>query len=158
SLSGLFGGCLATYPNMSDPFTGYDAAYQRFILGILVFDGAYNSSICMAASATADPTGLWHVYSFPVGSSNLLLDFPRAAIASNAIYLGGNLFFLAAFFEGSELFAYDKVAMYQGQPTHYLGYTISTYDTLTPARTVGLSDPAYASGAEYFTAADNANC
>jgi hypothetical protein len=166
SLSSLFGGCLATYPHMSDPFTDYDAADQRFVLGILTFDDGYNSSICMAVSQTSDPTMQWNVYSFPVSSTpnNDLLDFPRPAIAANAIYVGGNLFHYQPgnpfcpngfCFLGAGLYAYDKTPMYQGQPTRSLGYTISNHDTLIPARTVGISDPAYSSGAEYFTAADN---
>ena len=158
-LSGLFGGCLATYPNMSDPFADYDAAYGgHFVLGMLVFDGSYNSSICMAVSATADPRGTWIVYSFPVNISDTLLDFPRAAIGANAIYLAGNLFFFGAYFDGAEVFAYDKAAMYAGQPVHYLGKNIAGYDTLTPARTTGVTDPTYTAGTEYFTAADNGTC
>jgi hypothetical protein len=166
SLSGLFGGCLATYPHMSDPFADYDAVDQRFVLGILTYDDVLNSSICMAVSQTSDPTAHWNVYSFPVSSTpnHSLLDFPRSAIGSNAIYVGGNLFQYQPgnplcpngfCFLGAGLHAYDKTAMYQGQPAHDLGYIVAGYDTLIPARTIGISDPTYSSGAEYFTAADN---
>jgi hypothetical protein len=166
SLSGLFGGCLATYPHMSDPFADYDAANQRFVLGILTYDDGYNSSLCLAVSQTSDPTAHWNVYSFPASSTpnNDLLDFPRAAIASNAIYVSGNLYHYQPgtplcpngfCFLGTGLYAYDKTQMYQGQPASSLGYTIAGFDSLAPARTVGISDPAYASGADYLTAADN---
>jgi hypothetical protein len=100
-------------PNDSDPFADYDSS-GHFILGALTYDSSNNSSICVAVSKTADASaGTWWVYSFP-GPSRDLLDYPREAIGSDAVYVSVNQFQNATTFLGARVYAYQKAQMLIG--------------------------------------------
>lgn len=155
SLNNLFANNTSCLANVSDPFAGYDAATSEFVLGALTYDSKYNSSICIAV--TTDPTGSWTVYGFPVTPSNDLLDFPRMAIGSDAIYVTGNQFQNGTSFTGARVAAYDKTAMYNGVGATSVYFNVGNNaagnlaDSLTPAQAVTVSNTAY------LIAADNCN-
>ena len=88
-------GCLSY---VSDPFAGYDAVANQFMIGALTYDNSYNSTICIAV--TGDPTGVWYLYAFPVTPASNLLDFPHVAIGSDATYLAGNQFLYGGILRG----------------------------------------------------------
>ena len=88
SLASLFsgGGC---YSGISDPFAEYDRVAGRYIVGAETFDHANNSIVCIAASVSGDPTGIWQIYAFPAAGTHEVFDFPHAAIGSDALYVSG---------------------------------------------------------------------
>lgn len=146
------------YSGISDPIAEYDGAAGRFMVGSLTYDTSNNSSICIAVSQTGDPTGSWNVYAFPGDVAKDLLDFPHAAIGSDAIYLTVNQYQDGKTFVGARVYAYNKSQMYAGQNADSLFYDVGNNaagklaDTLTPARAVGTSNTAY------FISADNSLC
>ncbi len=157
-LGTFFLGCNIGF--VTDPFTDYDAAANRFVLGVLSFDFFYDSSLCIAVSQSGDPTGNWNVYSIPVdrttaGSGADLLDFPHMAISSDAIFVSGNQFGnFAQTYLGPRVYAFNKAQMYARQQQAAGGhYSISdtSKDTLIPARNVGVDKTMY------FVSVDN-NC
>lgn len=145
-------GCL---PNFSDPFAAFDAAAGgHFVLGALTYDSTYSSSICVATSVTADPRGAWYVYAF-AGPPADLLDFPRLAVGADALFVSVNQFQDGATFIAPRVYAYEKTAMYAGQPArvNYVDAPTNaagkSADTLQPAGIPG--------GGAYLVSADNCN-
>jgi len=94
-----------------DPDVVYDAANDRFILGIDLAGTDY----CMAVSQTGDPTGAWNRYSFPADVNGAFFDFPHMGVGQDAIFVGSNQFggTLPYGFQG-RVFAVDKAALYSG--------------------------------------------
>ncbi len=93
-----------------DPNAIYDESADRYILGI----DANGTGYCMAVSQTGDPTGSWNIYHYVTGSASLFFDYPHAGVGRDAIYMGANMFTFS--FLDSRVWAFDKQAMYAGQP------------------------------------------
>ena len=93
-----------------DPNAIYDESADRYILGI----DADGTGYCMAVSQTGDPTGSWNIYHYITGSASLFFDYPHAGVGRDAIYMGANMFTFS--FLDSRVWAFDKQAMYAGQP------------------------------------------
>jgi len=107
-----FANFFAGVPGCSSPFDPnvlYDEDQDRFVIGVDGGGGYY----CVAASATGDPTGAWHRYSFQTASGADFFDYPHAAVGDDAIYMGANIFGAVSFKEG-RIWALDKTAMYAG--------------------------------------------
>ncbi|HYM14564.1 MAG TPA: hypothetical protein VEZ14_03320, partial [Dehalococcoidia bacterium] len=147
--------CLA---NISDPFAEYDASADRFMLGALTYDSAFNSAVCVAVSQTGDPTAAWLVYGFTVATAKDLFDFPHATIGSDAIYVTGNQYQNGTTFIGARIYAYNKSQMYADTVATSVFVDVGNNaagnlaDTLTPARAVTVGSTAY------FIAADDGAC
>jgi hypothetical protein len=111
--SGLGGECAAN--NGGDPVVQYDKVADRWIITQL---GSLSNPYaeCIAVSATNDPTGSYHLWSYSFGSN--LNDYPKFGVwptASNSAYLGTyNLFSNGQSFAGAEICAYDRQAMLAG--------------------------------------------
>lgn len=143
----------------SDPFVEYDPWANQFIVGMLNYDIFYDSTLCVAVTATHDPTGTWNLYDFPVNLSFTLFDFPHAGVGSNALYITGNLFQSAVTYIGARVYAIDTSAMYAGSPPEsptavYQDVQQSNaagqpVDTLIPTQGIDVSN------VMYFTAVDN---
>lgn len=155
SLSSLFAANAGCLPNISDPSALYDSGH--FIIEALTYSNNFSSAICLAASQTANPTGVWNVYAFGVTPNANLLDFPQVAVGSDAIYLSGNQFQNGATFTGARVYAYEKGPIYSGTAARNLFYNVGNNaanhqaDTLYPARGVT------AASTGYFIATDNCN-
>ena len=101
------GNLQAGYPKALGPFVGgsgdngdprayYDWSWNRFVVAV---DDFTNGIMYIATSATSDPRGAWHVYSFnPWGAANcraagsLCNDFPMVGFDDTTIYLSMNIF------------------------------------------------------------------
>lgn len=96
-----------------DPDVVYDAAADRFVIGI---DGN-GTDFCIAATQTGDPTGAWDRYGFPTNVAGAFFDFPHMGVGLNEIFMGSNQFggALPFGFEG-RVFAIDKTGLYGGGP------------------------------------------
>ena len=126
-----FNSFLGSDPNCSsgnfDPNANYDEEHDRFVLGS---DGD-GTHYCIAVSATSDPTGSWHIYSFATTSASAnFFDYPHAGIGDDALYMGANMFNCAgsscSFYE-SRIWAFDKVNMYAGNTASSATETVNPW-------------------------------
>ena len=129
-----------------DPNAIYDEEYDRYILGIDA-DGSY---YCIAVSQTGDPTGNWNLYAFPTATGNEFFDYPHAGVGRDAIYMGANIF--TSVFLESRVYAFDKVAMYNGQAAASVVKDLpTTEDTPQPLHLHGWAQGTWpTSGPHYF--------
>jgi hypothetical protein len=105
---GFGGGCEAN--NDGDPTVNYDVLANRFI--IAQFSVSTSPFLqCVAVSATADPTGSYHLYAFDQ-PGGLFPDYPKLAVWPDAYYETFNMF--TANFAGAKVCAYDRAAMLVG--------------------------------------------
>lgn len=118
------------FATVFDPDAVYDAANDRFVIGI----DANGEDFCVAASQTGDPTGVWNRYGFDTDVDGAFFDFPHMGVGNDAIFMGSNQFggTLPFGFQG-RVFAMDKMAMYDGNPL-----TVVTRELAPP----GLEGPA----------------
>src|SRR5512143_65892 len=142
-------------PNFSDPFALYDAAADRFVVGMINYDNnETTSTINFAVSQTGDPTGAWHLYAISDQLTSGIFDFPHAAIDGATLYITGNLFTSGAFVK-ARVFAVDLAQAYAGQvpATTFkdVGNNAAGHlaDSLMPTQNDG------AANAMYFLSADN---
>jgi hypothetical protein len=99
-------GCDAAHANqpfLSDPRLAWDPVTGRWMAAVLQVENAFGlspsctfvSSYWVAVSATSNPTGAWHVYTFNtanlVGSPSAA-DYTQMGFDSEAIFIGGNQF------------------------------------------------------------------
>ncbi|MBK8905884.1 MAG: DNRLRE domain-containing protein [Anaerolineaceae bacterium] len=108
-----FASFMSANPNCTgvfDPNAIYDESADRYILGI----DADGTGYCLAVSQTGDPTGGWNIYHYTTGSASIFFDYPHAGVGRDAIYMGANMF--TSSFLDSRIWAFDKAAMYAGQP------------------------------------------
>lgn len=136
-----------------DPNANYDEEYDRYVLGIDADGGGY----CIAVSQTGDPTGSWNLYYFDTTSSRRdFFDYPHVGIGRDAIYMGANIFRGNNFKEG-QVWAFDKVAMYNGQTaaSATVGLGVAN-DTPQPLNLHGWAQGTWpSSGPHYFFAETN---
>lgn len=151
----------ACFSNFSDPVLEYDNAAGRFVFSVVSYDSSFDSSLCMAVSASGNPKSKWYRYSFVQKNASLshdLLDQPRFAIGSDAIYATGNQFEGSTTYFGPRVIALNKAQMYAGQPATWKYHDLSSnYDTLNPVRNIGTSASPYTEPG-YFVSVDNNVC
>lgn len=151
-----FDSFMAANPNCTgvfDPNANYDEAYDRYVLGI----DANGVGYCLAVSQTGDPTGSWNIYYFDTISNRRdFFDYPHAGIGRDAIYMGANIFRGNNFKEG-QVWAFDKVAMYNGQAAASVTVGLGvTHDTPQPLNLHGWAQGTWPStGPHYFFAETN---
>src|SRR5262249_59053351 len=147
---------------ISDPSLDYDAVKDRFVLSMISFEQLlFTSSLCVAVSATGNPSGTWFIYAFPISPFFSLLDFPRAVIGADGLfYVAGNLFVCCdaagnPTFSRARTYAFKSTDMYAGRNTTPRVANVGRdpqsglpADSLTPARSVGVSGM-------YFLSASN---
>jgi hypothetical protein len=85
-----------TTGDVGDPRAFYDWQFGRFVVVVDDFTGG---TMHIAASATSDPTGVWHMYTLaPWGAANCraaghaCADFPQLGFDDDTIFLGVNFF------------------------------------------------------------------
>lgn len=137
-----------------DPNVLYDEEADRYIMGIDA-DGTY---YCLGVSQTGNPTGSWNIYAFPTASGSDFFDYPHAGVGRDAIYMGANIFGATSFKE-SRVWAFDKWAMYNGQPAASANKPIpTTEDTPQPLNLHGWQQGTWpTSGPHYFFTETNYN-
>ncbi|MGH2537269.1 MAG: hypothetical protein ACRDHL_07735 [Candidatus Promineifilaceae bacterium] len=142
---GIADGC-GSGEQLFDPNALYDEAAGRFVLAM----DSSGHSYCVAVSAGPDPTTNWHIYRFVLAGSGLFFDFPQAGIGRDAIFLGGNLF--AGFsFDEARVWAFDKWAMYAGQPAAGRAQSLpGTEDSPQPMALHGFAQGQWPSGGPHY--------
>ena len=125
-----------------DPFSQYDEENGRYVLGITAYDPSVNSGdngwACLAISQTDSAAGAWWLYSFdgnPGSGTDYFMDYPHIGVGQDAIYLSANMF--GTGFARNHIFAYDKDAMYAGQPASFVKFNEYSSFTWQPAKLKG---------------------
>ncbi|HCF85119.1 MAG TPA: hypothetical protein DEV72_07960 [Ktedonobacter sp.] len=158
-----------TLPYMVDVRAFYDPADGRFWATMLQDEGAYGYNNCpfkalywIAVSATNNPNGAWHVYSFDMalGTKNPV-DFTQFGFDAQAIYFSGNMLDLSGnTFKYAEVFAADKSKMEVGAAVTPKGFKqlqsgSTLVDSVQPVETEALGSGA--PGAELLISSFNVN-
>ncbi|HEX6879117.1 MAG TPA: hypothetical protein VF135_02030 [Terriglobales bacterium] len=120
-------GSTTTYgPFVSDPRAFYDWQQQRFYVTELMIERdpvtgnlGTHSAFLIAVSQTADPTGLWDIYSHDTsqdgdsrfGACPCFGDQPLVGFDANGIYVSTNAFSITDGFRGAQVYAIDKNAL-----------------------------------------------
>jgi len=127
---------------LSDPRCYFDQATQRWFVTELEIDTvpatgalATHSSVLVAASASADPTGAYYVYSFDTTDGNggnpqhpncpCFGDQPLIGADANGFYVSTNEFPIAgAGFNGSQVYAMSKARLESGSPPSIVHFSV----------------------------------
>lgn len=112
-----------------DPNALYDEQADRFIIAA---DGN-GSEYCVGVSQTGDPLGDYYFYAFPVDIGGEFFDYPHAGIGEDAIYVGANMFGSGT----GRVFAFEKAAMYAGDPAALATHATGSDDTPQPMNVKG---------------------
>ncbi len=164
-------------PFTSDPKVYFDHDTQRWFVTLLEIDqdpatGNFQpqSSVLIAVSKTADPTGLWNQYSIDTTNGNGSLrnhpgcpcfgDQPLIGADANGFYVTTNEFPLfVGGFNGAQVYAMPKALLAQGSPVTVLAFeglplAEGPAYSLQPAITAQGGGHALANGGtEYFLSA-----
>jgi hypothetical protein len=148
---------------LSDPSAYYDPVVHRWFMSTLEVDsdpvtGAFDTnhtSVLLATSQTADPTGDWWIYE--VDTTDIgLPDYPMLGTDANGVYIAVNSFAFPDFpFQGAYIYAVQKSALIAGSSSPNLAKVGSLLDqqgyglqpaTIPPGGAFSTSN----GGTEYF--------
>ncbi|MBI9033515.1 MAG: T9SS type A sorting domain-containing protein [Bacteroidales bacterium] len=104
----LFGSVPGAGRNDGDPIVLYDEQADRWLIAEFSLDGSYGSTtdrMLVAVSATNDPTGSWHQYSFDVDD---MPDYEKFGIWQDGYYMGTNNS------SGDDIYAFERDVMLTG--------------------------------------------
>jgi subtilisin-like proprotein convertase family protein len=160
-------GSLCATSNQGDPVVLYDPLADRWLISQFAFNtqviGGQVTPVppffmSVGISKTADPTGAYYVYCFPMPNSKLN-DYPKFGVWPDAYYMSDNQFIGNALdWAGAGVFAFDRAKMLVGDPNaSYIYFDLELVDLdiggLLPADLDGppppVGTPNYFS---YFTA------
>jgi hypothetical protein len=123
--------------NDGDPIAQWDVAAHRWLLSQNVFAGNYG--VCLAVSTTADATGTYYLYEFPV-VNNGFPDYPKWGIWPTGYFQTWNNFGPnGSGFVGPVMCAYNSAKLLTGDKTaeqichQYPSSTSVPEDSLLPA-------------------------
>jgi len=129
---------------LTDPRIVYDTVSGRWFASLA---DETTRAVLLAVSASADPTGSWHVYSFSAGGA--CPDQPRLGTSDGLVVLAADMFDNCtgsfATSTGAELWAVDKAALLAGGETA----TSATYgpnpdySSLTPVHSMSATSTQY---------------
>jgi hypothetical protein len=127
-----------------DVYVDYDEALDRFVMGGMSLEDTTgtDSYLCLAATATNDPVGVWNRISFRADAvdTSTWIDYPHMGIGLDAIYIAGNMFLDGGNLDHVRAFAIDKDALYQGQPVAVAEANLgSLFFTVQPAKLHGFT-------------------
>jgi hypothetical protein len=107
-----FGGSCAN-DDSGDPVIRFDAAAQRWVVAQFALNSAAPDYECVAVSKTADATGAYYRYAFPL---NLFPDYPKLGVWPDAYYFTFNNFAISTEdFVGADVCAADRTNMLIGK-------------------------------------------
>ncbi len=124
-----------------DPRVHYDPHYKRWIMIADCYGQSANSQLNIAVSATSNPTGTWHMYRLPVGSSSgsgKWLDFPCVGFNKRWVAISGNFFQVtgSGSYISDIIYVFDYASLMAGGTLSYQALTpTGTSFTICPAQT-----------------------
>lgn len=108
NMNSLFGSVPGAGRNDGDPIVLYDEQEDRWLVAEFSLDGTYGSTtdrMLVAVSATNDPTGSWHQYSFDVDD---MPDYEKFGIWRDGYYMATNTG------GGNDIYALERDVMLTG--------------------------------------------
>jgi len=115
TLNGFWGPVLAGGGGTFDPRAVYDPYANRWIMVSCDDAQASTSALLLAVSQSGDPTGTWNGYRFDVDASNTRwADYPSVGFNAKWVVVQFNLFTFAGSFVRSEIYVFDRIALYAG--------------------------------------------
>ena len=139
--AGLGGLCETT--NHGDPIVLYDHLADRWMVAQFVV-GTNPAFLCVAISATADPTGSYHQYAFSFGAT--FPDYPKYGVWPDAYYATTRSFNTAGTVRlGTQAVAFERAQMLAGLPAQMVVFSIplgTNIDGWLPADLDGPAPPA----------------
>ncbi len=113
NINKLFGSVPGANRNDGDPIVLYDEQADRWLVAEFSVPNTGQNYIMMAVSATNDPTGTWHQYSFPVAT---MPDYPKFSVWRDGYYMGDNN-------GGStDTYVFQRDSMLVGQTAKMVGF------------------------------------
>jgi hypothetical protein len=136
----LGAGSLCATTNRGDPIVQYDRINQRWILTQFAFNAGFASnSQCIAVSTTSNALGSYALYEYSFG--NVLPDYAKLGVWTDAYYITYNMFTNGATFSGGRACAYDKNAMLAGTPATSVCFNNTQRFSFLPADLDGTTLP-----------------
>ncbi len=109
----LFGNVPGANRNDGDPIILYDEQADRWVVTEFSVPFSGPNYILFAVSATNDPTGTWHQYSFQVAS---MPDYPKFSVWQDGYYMGDNNN------GGNDTYVFQRSQMLTGAPAQAVGF------------------------------------
>ncbi|MBI2822630.1 MAG: DUF11 domain-containing protein [Acidobacteria bacterium] len=120
-----------------DPHLSYDPYWSRWIFAVVSDAEGGNSSLCIAVSQTADPTGIWNLFRLDADATNTLwADYPTLGFNRDWIVVSVNMFTIGSdFFQRVQVYALNKENLYANSIAGLFVYDVAGIFTLVPAIT-----------------------
>ena len=112
NMNQLFGSVPGANCNDGDPVILYDEMAQRWMAAEFSLCGSTDRML-IAVSATDDPTGTWHQYSFDVAD---MPDYEKFGIWRDAYYMGTNTS------GGTDIYAFERDQMLEGGTAQMIAF------------------------------------
>jgi len=112
NINQIFGSVPGANNNDGDPIILYDEDADRWVVTEFSISGSPNY-ILFAVSATDDPTGVWHQYSFQVAS---MPDYPKFSVWRDGYYMGDNNS------SGNDIYVFERAQMLNGGTAQSVGF------------------------------------
>jgi hypothetical protein len=137
--SGFGGSC--QNDNSGDPVVRFDAAAQRWVVSQFAINSSSPDYECVGVSTTADATGSYNRYAFPL---NNFPDYPKFGVWPDAYYFTFNNFTISgSAFVGANACAADRTKMIAGAAaTMQCFQQNSSQASLLPSDLDGATPPA----------------
>ncbi|MBZ5637400.1 MAG: hypothetical protein LAO51_01440 [Acidobacteriia bacterium] len=112
-----------------DSIVLYDRMADRWLVSEGSSDASISGALCVAISASGDPSGAWYSYSFPLHD---LPDYPKYAVwpqngNAGSYLLGVNN---VDSVDHRDLFAFDRAKMLAGQPATFQQFSVPALPNL----------------------------
>jgi hypothetical protein len=131
---------LCATTNRGDPIVQFDRVNQRWVLSQFAFNAGNTSNAqCVAVSQTSNAAGAYYLYEYNFG--NVLPDYGKLGVWTDAYYITYNMFTNASTFSGGRACAYDKAAMLAGLPATQICFNSTAHFSLLPADIDGTTMP-----------------
>ena len=120
-----------------DPRVSYDPIANRFIVLACTDAWSASSSLVIAVSATSDPTGNWYRYSVKgdIKNEGVWVDYPTLGFNNSWVTSTANMFTFGGYFAYSQVYVFDKKALYAGKSGVIHVFTDAEPFTLQPCVT-----------------------
>ncbi|MCF8366136.1 MAG: PKD domain-containing protein [Bacteroidales bacterium] len=143
NMNQLFSGVTGSQYNDGDPIVLYDEQADRWLAAEFSISGS-NDYMLIAVSATNDPTGSWHKYSFDVAD---MPDYEKFGIWQDGYYMGTNNS------SGNDIYVFERSKMLVGATAQMVGFnnawrpsTIDGFMCVPPVDNDGAFAPAGSPG------------
>ena len=120
-----FGGVCESH-NDGDPVVLYDHLADRWLVTqFAIFTGDVTDHECVAVSTSGDPTGTWHRYDFPIGTTDILPDYPKFGVWPDGYYMSTNQFTQdLSQWRGQGAVAFERDEMLNGNPAQQIYFSL----------------------------------